>query len=303
MSDWEVASFEDEEADMMDFGRSVEVPPYGHLHPFCKGKLLWSPEASHWIFVLLALAGGTLLFSLLWGSLRFTDPNILPNRWMTQFPDVVVVLLTLVCAALLLLTSLTNPGILPKNKFPRSISTPAAKEYCATLPYCRTCHIYRPSQVGHCRRCNNCVAQFDHHCRLLGCCIGELNRRYFLLFSFSIAVYNMFISVCLGYFLVVVFPKENILRYIIFTIGFAITAVLSLILTGYLMHNFRLIRMGLLHREYMKGAAPRNSGRPNTFGSLLLLLLFPKKESGLSHTMPPSIAPPLNYSFKHEWMS
>ncbi|KAG5509665.1 hypothetical protein GH5_05521 [Leishmania sp. Ghana 2012 LV757] len=279
MSDFEVVSSEDEEVNMVTVGRSAEVPPYGHLRPFCKGRLLWSPEASHWILVLLALVGGTLFFTLLWGSLHFKNPSILPNRWMTQLPNIIVVLLAVVCASLLLCTSLTNPGILPKNNLSPPLSTCAGKEYCTTLPYCMKCHLYRPSQAGHCRRCNNCVAQFDHHCRLLGCCIGELNRRYFIFFLFSVAAYSTFISVCLGYFLVFVPSNQHLVRYIFCTVGFAIALILSLILSGYLLHNLRLIRMGLLHREYMNGAAPRSRGRTNFFANLLLVL-FPRKESG-----------------------
>lgn len=279
MSDFEVVSSEDEEAGMITVGRSAEVPPYGHLRPFCKGKLLWSPEASHWILVLLTLTGGTLLFTLLWGSLRYTSPNILPNRWMMQLPDIIVALLAVVSATLLLCTSLTNPGILPKNNLPPSLSNSAAKDYCTTLPYCMTCHIYRPSQSGHCRRCNNCVALFDHHCRLLGCCIGELNRRYFLLFLVSTAACSAFISACLGYFVIVVPPKGNLVLYILFTVGLVTTVLLTLVLAGYLLHNLRLIRMGLLHREYMNGTAPRSRGRAGFFSNLILVF-FPRKECG-----------------------
>ncbi|KAK7196013.1 DHHC palmitoyltransferase [Novymonas esmeraldas] len=277
MSDFDVVSSEDEKASIITVGRAAEVPQYGNLRPFFRGRLLWSPQASHWILVLLTLLGGTLLFVFFWGSLRFTDPHILRSRWMTQLPDVIVAILAVVSATLLLCTSLTNPGILPKNNIPPSLGSPAAKEYCTTLPYCMTCHIYRPSQAGHCRRCNNCVAQFDHHCRPLGCCIGELNKRYFLLFLVSITMYNTVISVCLGYFVVVVLPKENLARYILSAIGLAVTAILSLALAGYLVYNLRLIRMGLLHREYMKGAAARTRSRAGFFVNLVQIFC-PKRE-------------------------
>ncbi|GET87030.1 hypothetical protein, unknown function [Leishmania tarentolae] len=279
MSDFEVVSSEDEEAGIITVGRSAEVPPYGHLRPFCRGKLLWSPEASHWILLLLTLAGGTLLFTVLWGSLRYTSPRIQLNWWMTQLPVIIVALLAVVSATLLLCTSLTNPGILPKNSVPPSLSGSSAKDYCTTLSYCMTCHIYRPSQSVHCRRCNNCVAVFDRHCRLLGCCIGELNRRYFLLFLFSTFTCSLFISACLGYFVIVVPPKENLVLYVFFTVGLAITIPLNLVLAGYLLHNLRLIRMGLLHREYMNGAPQRSRGRVSFFANLMLVF-FPRKECG-----------------------
>jgi palmitoyltransferase ZDHHC9/14/18 len=278
MSDFELVSSDDDEATVTGGSRSAEVPPYGNLRPFFKGRLFWSPQASHWILALLALTAETVVFVLLWGSIRFTSPNLLHSWAMTQLPDIIVLLLGLLCAVALLLTSLSNPGILPKSDVPPSISSSPVSEYCTTLPFCVTCHIYRPSLAGHCRRCNNCVAQLDHHCRMLGCCIGELNRRYFLLFLAAITAYNVVVSLFLIYFLVAVVPSKSMLRYIISSFSLAVTALLSMVFAGYLAHNLRLIRMGLLHREFMKGMSARNRGRSSFFTNLLQVL-FPKKES------------------------
>lgn len=278
MSDFELVSSDDDQASVGGVGRSVENAPYGNLRPFFRGRLFWSPQASHWILALLSLVGGTMSFVLLWGSIRFTDPHLLPSRLMTQAPDVVALFLGLVCCVFLLLTSLTNPGIVPKSSAPPSLSGSPVSDYCTTLPFCVTCHVYRPSLAGHCRRCNNCVAQFDHHCRMLGCCIGELNRRYFLLLLTALTAHSVVVSLCLVYFLAVVQPSDNTLRYILFAFSLAVTVLLSLIFGGYLAHNLRLIRMGLLHREFMKGVAARTRGR-GSFFSNLSLVLFPRKDS------------------------
>lgn len=278
MSDFEIVSSDDDQASVTGGSRLAEVPPYGNLRPFFRGKLFWSPQASHWILALLALAGGTLVFLLLWGSIRFTNPHLLRSRVMTQLPDIVALLLGLTCGAFLLLTALSNPGILAKNEVPPSISSTPTTEYCTTLPYCMTCHIYRPPLAGHCRRCNNCVAQFDHHCRMLGCCVGELNRRYFLLFLMAITAHNVVISIFTIYFLAVVTPSESLLRYVLFSLSLAVTVILSMVFAGYLAHNLRLIRMGLLHREFMKGVAARTRGRASFFTNLLQVL-FPRRDS------------------------
>ncbi|KPA77144.1 hypothetical protein ABB37_07075 [Leptomonas pyrrhocoris] len=278
MSDFELVSSDDDQVSVGGGSRSVEVPPFGNLRPFFKGRLFWSPQASHWILALMALATGTAVFVLLWGSIRFTDPNLLHSQLMTQLPDIVVLLLALICSVFLLLTSLTNPGIVPKGSALSSFSSSPVSEYCSTLQFCMMCQIHRPSLAGHCRRCNNCVAQFDHHCRMLGCCIGELNRRYFLLFLCAITGYNVAISLFLIYFLAAVTPSESTLRYVLFSFTLAVTLVLCMIFAGYLAHNLRLIRMGLLHREFMKGVPARTRGRGSFFTNLFQVL-FPKRDS------------------------
>ncbi|KPI86249.1 hypothetical protein ABL78_4675 [Leptomonas seymouri] len=277
MSDFEFFS-DDEQASLTGVGRSAEILPFGNLRPFLKGRLFWSPQASHWILSLLALATGTTVFVLLWGSIRFTDPHLLHSRLMTQVPDVVVLLLGVACGVLLLLTSLLNPGIVPKISTLPSFSSSPVSEYCTTLQFCTACQIYRPSLAGHCKRCNNCVAQLDHHCHMLGCCIGELNRRYFLLFLIAVTGHNMIISLFLIYFLATVQPSDSMLRYVLFSLCLAVALTLSTIFAGYLAHNLRLIRMGLLHREFMNGAPGRTRGR-GSFLPNLLQVFFLKRES------------------------
>jgi hypothetical protein len=61
----------------------------------------------------------------------------------------------------------------------------------AEMRYCCTCKIYKPSyQVTHCRECNACVRRMDHHCKWFGTCVGLRNYGYFLLFTFSSALYS-----------------------------------------------------------------------------------------------------------------
>ncbi|KAF6152675.1 hypothetical protein GIB67_034753 [Kingdonia uniflora] len=105
---------------------------------------------------------------------------------------------------LLLLTSGTDPGIVPRNLHPPepedddyasclSSELPGNQAGPSRLPpikdilvngiivkvkYCHTCMLYRPPRCSHCSICNNCVERFDHHCPWVGQCIGKKVNTY-----------------------------------------------------------------------------------------------------------------------------
>ena len=90
----------------------------------------------------------------------------------------------------MLLTYLTEPGIIPRNhpKFQGEISNNEDNEKNKAIPRiytqrkCPTCKIIRPPGTSHCGECNNCVLDFDHHCAFVSNCIGKRNHKYFYLF-------------------------------------------------------------------------------------------------------------------------
>ena len=90
----------------------------------------------------------------------------------------------------MLLTYLTEPGIIPRNhpKFQGEIKNNEDNEENKAIPRiytqrkCPTCKIIRPPGASHCSECNNCVLDFDHHCVFVSNCIGKRNHKYFYLF-------------------------------------------------------------------------------------------------------------------------
>ena len=89
----------------------------------------------------------------------------------------------------MLATSLTDPGIIPRNPFmddaeaalqANSTRSIEIKGVTVQLKWCTTCHIWRPPRASHCSECDVCVERFDHHCPWMGQCIGRRNYRFFI---------------------------------------------------------------------------------------------------------------------------
>lgn len=117
----------------------------------------------------------------------------------------------LVTTSLLVLTSCTDPGIVPRRQV--ILATKSQDSLKETLGYdvmgvvldagelgvpknlwqqgyrwCRTCKIVRPPRSSHCPDCDNCVLRFDHHCPFVNNCIGQRNYCFFFGFLSSVMV-------------------------------------------------------------------------------------------------------------------
>lgn len=111
--------------------------------------------------------------------------------------------------AALLKTTITEPGILPRQQQERperpdgsSAPTVRVNGVRVTLRWCDTCRLYRPPRAKHCRLCDNCIQDFDHHCPWVCNCVGARNYRYFVLFVGLVTLYVTFVSITCLYTLI-----------------------------------------------------------------------------------------------------
>jgi hypothetical protein len=106
----------------------------------------------------------------------------------------------------MILTYLTEPGIIPRNHpdyLESKEKNEDKKEELDTIPRifterkCETCNIFRPPKASHCKICDNCIIDFDHHCTFVSNCIGKRNHKYFylcLFFASSFGIQTVYLS-------------------------------------------------------------------------------------------------------------
>lgn len=161
----------------------------------------------------------------------------------------------------LLATSFTDPGILPRNPSPRSISELAPPLYrnrtegghSVVDTWCSTCRIYRPPRASHCPDCDNCVRDFDHHCPFTRNCIGARNYGYFVCFLLSVSLsLGALIFSCLvlsGQ----APPRLGAGGGFLNTALVVFAAALSLVMWGFTAYHLSLVISGLTTKERIKG--------------------------------------------------
>ncbi|EPS66795.1 hypothetical protein M569_07980, partial [Genlisea aurea] len=181
---------------------------------FCGGRLVFGPDVKSLLLTFsLILAPVFLFWAFVAGSLIASYSGL----WGVLIV-VISVVLTLNIVILLLLTSGTDPGIIPRHSLPAEFDdfdiSSISSDWCgsqssaAILPvsktitingiavkikYCHTCRLYRPPRCSHCSVCNNCVERFDHHCPWVGQCIGKRNYRCFFMFVSSTTLLCLYV--------------------------------------------------------------------------------------------------------------
>ncbi|XP_039975334.1 palmitoyltransferase ZDHHC9 isoform X2 [Xiphias gladius] len=174
----------------------------------CDGRVMMARQKGVFYLTLFLIVGTCALF------FAFECPYLAVH--LSPTIPVFAVFLFLFVMAMLLRTSFSDPGVLPRalpeeatfiemeieaangnvpagQRPPPRIRNVQINNQIVKLKYCYTCKIFRPPRASHCSICDNCVDRFDHHCPWVGNCVGKRNYRYFYLFTLSLSLLTIYI--------------------------------------------------------------------------------------------------------------
>ncbi|KAL1262086.1 hypothetical protein QQF64_007351, partial [Cirrhinus molitorella] len=174
----------------------------------CDGRVMMARQKGVFYLTLFLIIGTCSLF------FAFECPYLAVH--LSPAIPVFAVLLFVFVMAMLLRTSFSDPGVLPRalpeeanfiemeieaangnvmagQRPPPRIKNVQINNQIVKLKYCYTCKIFRPPRASHCSICDNCVDRFDHHCPWVGNCVGKRNYRYFYLFTLSLSLLTIYI--------------------------------------------------------------------------------------------------------------
>uniref|UniRef100_A0A8D3EDN5 Palmitoyltransferase n=1 Tax=Scophthalmus maximus TaxID=52904 RepID=A0A8D3EDN5_SCOMX len=174
----------------------------------CDGRVMMARQKGVFYLTLFLIVGTCSLF------FAFECPYLAVH--LSPTIPVFAIVLFLFVLAMLLRTSFSDPGVLPRalqeeatfiemeieaangnvpagQRPPPRIRNVQINNQIVKLKYCYTCKIFRPPRASHCSICDNCVDRFDHHCPWVGNCVGKRNYRYFYLFTLSLSLLTIYI--------------------------------------------------------------------------------------------------------------
>ncbi|XP_051877723.1 palmitoyltransferase ZDHHC9 isoform X1 [Pristis pectinata] len=174
----------------------------------CDGRIMMARQKGVFYLTVFLIVGTSALF------FGFECPYLAIH--LSPAIPVFAIILFIFVMAMLLRTSFSDPGVLPRaepdeaafvemeieaangnvpagQRPPPRIKDIQINNQIIKLKYCYTCKIFRPPRASHCSVCDNCVERFDHHCPWVGNCVGKRNYRFFYLFTISLSFLTVYI--------------------------------------------------------------------------------------------------------------
>lgn len=244
------------------------------------------------------------------------------GRWLWTHPDgyiglVFTAVTWTIALGLMLLTSLTDPGIVPRRSLQRAVAgleervrevtmvpevlldtSPEAelrrRSNSSWMPqevdeeqrrlgyrWCETCLIVRPPRASHCKDCDNCVLRMDHHCPFVGNCIGIRNYGYFASLLIFVGLFGAgtIVDSCIYVFGGGWRWENDIALFILFCVLLLLVGFICILILGLSVFHAVLICRGRTTREVLRPArASPGAGRECTlFAKHRGVSLVPKR--------------------------
>ncbi|ELU07643.1 hypothetical protein CAPTEDRAFT_180952 [Capitella teleta] len=129
---------------------------------------------------------------------------------------------------------------------------------------CKRCVRPKPARCHHCIICDQCVLRRDHHCFFLCSCIGYHNQKYFVFFTFFMALAGLYAAAFTTYHICSEYGfclnkmnldfEDSNLHLVVFLVSVALGSLFGGIAAcSFLFWQLKLICRGQTQLEYRRG--------------------------------------------------